>query len=169
MGLVIFVRSKDIGVLQADKGGSPRIFLAKQSPLQEVLVHKLFGVAVHIKRAQLQSLRLVVVKAQRAVAVGGRAGGIDHAAALPNGIFGQAAAVVEVVFGKIAGIGLRSAGAGPQMKNKVEFRLRAAPLKEVKELVFFQVVDEAQGTQVAPFVALAQMVHHADVFIAQLI
>ncbi|MPM88230.1 hypothetical protein SDC9_135331 [bioreactor metagenome] len=158
--LMVLVGAVDVGKFAADQPIEP-------SPAFGVKVEHLLGIAVHIQRPQFFDRLLVVAVAERAVAVGGAAGGVNHPDPAADGELRQPDGKLKIVARQIAGIALGGRGAGPHVNDALNPRpVEDAGVKPRQKVVLLQVIGVAQRAQIFPLVGLAEMVHDQNVGLA---
>ena len=160
VALVVLVRAENIEEFQRRKPREQTLALGPQ-------IEEMLGIAVGIERAQPVQRRWVVVETERAVAVGGRAGGVDEADAAIKAKAAQRLAVTIVVLHQVRGVALGGRGTGAQMDERLGRERVFAGLDEFEETHAVEIIGKAQAAQILPLLAGIQMVDDQDVVHAQ--
>lgn len=108
VGLVVFVGAIDVEVLEADDLRQPAFTFC-------VEVKEVLGVAVHVERAQLVNVRLLVVHAVGSIAIGGSGGGIDETGLLGERPLAELLGELVVVAHEVVGVALGGGRAGSEV------------------------------------------------------
>ncbi|OQC53747.1 MAG: hypothetical protein BWX54_02359 [Verrucomicrobia bacterium ADurb.Bin018] len=154
VALVILAGAVHIEILEARH-------LAQRAGAQRPQIKQVFAHAIHVERQQGGRDFVRVRITLFAVAIGGRAGGIDQARLAAQAPLGQFARVAEVVVQQIIRIGLGGGAARPEMIDHLRgrhtvCRHRLAKLGDGPDFL------ELQPPQVLPARVMAQIVHHQN-------
>ena len=149
--LVVLKRTVNIKVFQADD-------LVHDAAAQRPQVEHVLGVAVHVERFKGWRDRIFITVTLPAVAVGGRAGGIDEARAAGQRPFAQAARGAVVILQQEVGIALGGGATCAQVDAGA--CLRGAPLgHHLHEVSRLDNILVKEAAQVLPLFIRAERVH----------
>ena len=158
--LVALARAVDVEELEPRP--LPRRRRAVGDPARDAPVEKVLGATVGVERSQpgQRRDRAIVVEAGRAVAVGGRRGGVDQPPAVGRAPVPQRAREAHVLAAQQRGVGLGRGRHRPHVHDRLDV---ARPLvEEGQELLGRDRLGDAGFLEVAPLLARAHAVAHDD-------
>jgi len=155
---MIFVGTLNVEIFKPDNA-------VKYAGLKCPEIEEVLRVAIHVERPKRRCCAVLVTVAERALAIGGGAGGINEPRTLAQAPLAKCAGITVIVFEKIVGVLFRRGTARAEVNTGCRLRRRVG-FHAFNKLRGRNRIIETQADKIGPFPISPKLIHEEKVLVS---